>query len=132
MSPGLKSSLTAALAFGAFLDRSVLESEALYHAARSCFLEIVDATHIPVIATSAPGPETMLAMDLEGVQLGLQLAVFEMNTKRAGAACTSIAIAIRLAQSLVSVSGSRLHSYSLTQSISTGSTSKSIASWMLT
>lgn len=55
----------------------------LYHAARSCYLDLMDTGTI------------------ETVQLALQLAVFELNTKRANSARIGVAIAVRTAQALV-------------------------------
>jgi hypothetical protein len=80
---GLRSTLTALLAFGALLDHEMTDSEMLYHAARSCYLDIVDGA------------------SLESVQLALQLAVFEMNSRRASSASSTLAVAIRIVHSLV-------------------------------
>lgn len=82
--PGLRSTLTALLAFGALLDRDTRESEMLYHAARSCYLSVMDGS------------------TLESVHLALQLAVYEMNSRRANSAIHTVAVAIRTAQHLVS------------------------------
>jgi len=80
---GLRSTLTALLAFGALLDRDLDDSEMLYYAARSSYLDIVDRG------------------SLESVHLALQLAIFEMNSRRSSSVSGSLAVAIRTAQCLV-------------------------------
>ena len=56
----------------------------LYHAARSCYLDIIDLA------------------SLESVQLALQLAIFEMNSRRASSVPNTLAVGIRSAQCMVS------------------------------
>lgn len=76
--------LTALLALGALFERRLEESELLYQAAKTSYLDVVE------LGT------------LESVQLALQMAMFEINTMRSKAVWTTLAVAVRLCHSLVS------------------------------